>query len=115
MASHSQYLLYDERDSSAFQTGIRFAGGKAKPGVYQAYRLPFFVRHRGGRKVEVWGGIRAAGKGRQVTIQSRRGGKWRKLGNATTASGATSASASAWRARASARTASRRADAPASS
>jgi hypothetical protein len=33
----------------------------------------------------VWGGIRAAGKGRQVTVQSRRGGKWRRLGTATTA------------------------------
>ena len=85
VASHSQYLLYDEKDTGAFQTGIRFAGGKAKPGVYNAYRLPFFVRHRGGRKVEVWGGIRAAGAGRQVTIQSRRGGNWRKLGTATTA------------------------------
>jgi hypothetical protein len=84
VASHSQYLLYDEEGTSSFQTGIRFAGGKAKPGVYSAYRLPFFVRHRGGRKVEVWGGIRAAGAGRQVTIQSRRGGKWKKLGTATT-------------------------------
>ncbi len=85
VASHSQYLLYDEKDTGAFQTGIRFAGGKAKPGVYNAYRLPFFVRHRGGRRVEVWGGIRAAGAGRRVTIQSRRGGKWRKLGTARTA------------------------------
>jgi len=85
VASHSQYLLRDEPDNSSFQTGIRFADGKAKPGVYNAYRLPFFVRHRGGRKVEVWGGIRAAGAGRQVTIQSRRGGKWRKLGTARTA------------------------------
>ena len=36
--------------------------GKAKPGVYKAYRLPFFVRLRGARKIEVWGGVRAAGK-----------------------------------------------------
>ena len=85
VASHSQYLLRDERDTSGFQTGIRFHGGKAKPGVYNAYRLPFFVRLARRRKIEVWGGIRAAGAGRQVTIQSRRGGKWRKLGNATTA------------------------------
>ena len=85
VASHSQYLLYDEADTSGFQTGIRFSSGKAKPGVYSAYRLPFFVKHRGGRKVEVWGGIRAAGRGQRVTIQSRRGGKWHKLGSATTA------------------------------
>lgn len=84
VASHAQYLLYDDEDTSGFQTGIRFASGKAKPGVYRAYRLPFYVRLRGGRKVEVWGGVRAAGKGRTVTIQSRRGGKWRKLGTART-------------------------------
>ena len=33
----------------------------------------------------MWGGIRSAGRGRSVTIQSRRGGKWRELGTATTA------------------------------
>ena len=33
----------------------------------------------------MWGGIRAAGRGRRVTIQSQRGGKWRRLGRATTA------------------------------
>ena len=84
VASHSQYLLYDDSGTAGFQTGIRFVGGKAKPGVYNAYRLPFFVRHRGGRKIEVWGGIRASGRGSRVTIQSKRGGKWRRLGRATT-------------------------------
>lgn len=92
VVSHAQYLLRDEeaRGSgfsrySGFQSGIRFANGKAKKGVYNAYRLPFFVRRAGSRKVEVWGGVRAAGKGRRVTIQSRRGKKWRNLGRATTA------------------------------
>jgi hypothetical protein len=85
VVSTSQYLLRDERDTSGFQTGLRFAGGKAKPGVYSAYRLPFFVRLGHGRKIEAWGGIRSAGAGRSVTIQVRRGGKWRKLGGATTA------------------------------
>ena len=84
VVSYSQYLLRDEADRSGFQTGLRFNGGRAKPGVYKAYRLPFFVRLRGTRRVNVWGGIRAAGKGRRVTVQVRRGGKWRKLGNATT-------------------------------
>ncbi len=84
VASHSQYLLNDVEDTAGFQTGIRFAGGKVKPGVYKAYRLPLFVRLRGSRKVQVWGGIRAAEKGRRVTIQSKRGGKWRRLGRATT-------------------------------
>jgi hypothetical protein len=84
VASHAQYLLYDAKESAGFQTGIRFAGGKAKPGVYKAYRLPFFVRQRGARKIEVWGGVRAADEGQRITIQSRRGGKWRKLGTART-------------------------------
>ena len=65
--------------------GSGSTSGKAKPGVYNAYRLPFFVRLGRGRKIEVWGGFRSAGAGRTVTIQSRRGGKWRKLGTATTA------------------------------
>ena len=85
VASYSHYLLRDEQDRSGFQTGLRFHGGKAKPGVYKAYKLPFFVRKGHGRKIEVWGGIRSAGAGRTVTIQSRHGGKWRKLGGATTA------------------------------
>jgi hypothetical protein len=84
VASHSQYLLRDVQDTAGFQTGLRFAGGRAKPGVYKAYRLPLFVRHRGGRKIQVWGGTRAAGRGQRVTIQSKRGGKWRRLGRATT-------------------------------
>jgi hypothetical protein len=84
VVSHSQYLLRDVRDTAGFQTGIRFAGGKAKRGVYKAYRLPLFVRLRSARKIQVWGGIRAAGKGQRVTIQSKHGGKWRRLGRATT-------------------------------
>lgn len=84
VASHAQYLLYDAEDNASFQTGIRFAGGKAKPGVYNAYRLPFYVRKKGKRRVQAWGGIRAAGKGRRVTVQSRRKGKWKKVGTART-------------------------------
>jgi len=93
VASHAQYLLYDDKPSgsgfarySGFQTGIRFANGKAKPGVYKAYKLPFYVRRRGGRKVEVFGGVRAAGKGRKIVIQSKRGKrKWKRVGRARTA------------------------------
>jgi hypothetical protein len=84
VASHSQYLLRDVPDTAGFQTGLRFADGRAKRAVYKAYRLPLFVRLRGSRKVQVWGGIRAAGKGSRVTVQVKRGGKWRRLGRATT-------------------------------
>jgi hypothetical protein len=90
--SYAQYLLRDDGASgsgfarySGFQSGIRFADGKAKPGVYNAYRMPFFVRLRGRSKVQAWGGVRAAGSGRKVTVQFRRGGKWRTLGTARTA------------------------------
>ena len=92
VASHAQYLLYDDKPSgsgfarySGFQTGIRFANGRAKPGVYKAYRAPFYVRRRGGRKVEVWGGVRAAGRGRRVVIQSKRGKKkWKRVARTRT-------------------------------
>ena len=73
------------RTGAPSRPGSGSTSGKAKPGVYNAYRLPFFVRLGRGRKIEVWGGFRSAGAGRTVTIQSRRGGKWRKLGTATTA------------------------------
>lgn len=92
VASHAQYLLRDEELSgsgvarySGWQSGIRFANGRAKPGVYKAYRLPFYVRPRGGRRVEAWGGIRNQGRGVQVTIQSRLPKKkWRNVQRART-------------------------------
>ena len=114
VASHSQYLLRTTAGHSRLPDGIRFAGGKAKPGVYKAYRLPFFVRHRGGRKIEVWGGIRAAGRASRVTIQSKRGGKWRRLGRATTGKQRLLPQASGCRPPASGSTASRARATPAS-
>jgi len=88
--AHAQYLLTDEPASGSgfgryagFQTGIRFASGKKKKQVYRAYARPFYVRARG-RKVKAWGGIRAAGSGKKVVVQVKRGGKWRKLGRTKT-------------------------------
>jgi hypothetical protein len=90
--SHAQYLLTDDPLSGGgfsrygtFQTGIRFADGSKKRGVYTAYRYPFFVKQRGGRRVQAFGAVRSAGKGRKITVQVKRGGKWRKLGSARTA------------------------------
>ena len=77
--SWSHYLLIDdivnvegpEQDKfSRFQTGLRFEDGSAKPFVYDAYRLPIFVRLLSSSKVEVWGAARAL-PGASVRIEQR--------------------------------------------
>jgi hypothetical protein len=87
--SYSQYPLVDDRGGSGanstagFQSGLRFADGREKPGVYTAFELPFFVRHVSRSSVEVFGAVRAAEPGGGVVIESRRGGgSWRRLGTA---------------------------------
>jgi hypothetical protein len=59
--SYSQYLMFDDRPLFAFQTGLRFRSGRAKP-AFSAYRLPIVVHNRGRRGVYVWGRVRP-GKG----------------------------------------------------
>lgn len=73
--SYSQYPLVDDRTTSGFQSGLRFTGGKAKPGIYQEYKLPIFVRRTSGSGVSFWGGVRAADSGGTVTLYSRIGTK----------------------------------------
>ena len=46
-----------------FQLGLRFANGEAKPGVYDAFRMPAFMRLLQGGRVEIFGGLRAASGG----------------------------------------------------
>ncbi len=53
-----QYELVDERKASAFQTGLRFLDGRAKP-AYAAYRLPLWVSRQGSR-YRIWGQVRPA-------------------------------------------------------
>lgn len=67
--SVAQYELRDELRLSAFQTGLRFFRGGAKPSL-DAYRLPIWVTRAAGGKVRVWGQVRPAGAGAQVQIQS---------------------------------------------
>jgi hypothetical protein len=63
-----------------FQSGIKFENGRKKPGVYEAFRFPFFVRRLSGSKVEVFGGVRPTGPGAVVTVESRLGkGRWKRL------------------------------------
>jgi len=82
----SQFLLYDalpdfaaprgsQKYWSTFQTGLRFAGGRAKPSL-NSYRLPLFVPNpilASNRGVLVWGMLRAAPQGthQQAQIQWR--------------------------------------------
>jgi hypothetical protein len=84
LVSWSQYALLDDSsgagDFGGFQSGLRFENGEAKPGVYQAYLTPLFVRRLGSRTIEVWGGARAARAGQPIAIEARtRSSDWREL------------------------------------
>jgi hypothetical protein len=72
MKSYSQYLMYDDKPLFAFQTGLRFRSGKAKP-AYGAYRLPIVVHNRGRRGVSIWGRVRPGSGTRYVQLY--KGGK----------------------------------------
>jgi hypothetical protein len=73
--SYSQYPLVDDRTTSGFQSGLRFNNGNAKPGIYEEYKLPIFVRRTGSSSVSFWGGVRSADNGGSVTLFSRKGSK----------------------------------------
>jgi hypothetical protein len=83
VVTFAQYPLVDDPGRIAgFQSGLRFHSGKQKPGVFAAFRRPFFARQSGSR-VELFGAVRAAGGG-SVTLQTRTGkGKWTTLRNAS--------------------------------
>jgi hypothetical protein len=71
----AQYELRDERDPRAFQTGLRFRSGKAKPAL-AAYRLPIWVTRRGS-STRIWLQVRPMsrlGGTQQVTIQYKKKG-----------------------------------------
>ena len=67
VSSFSQYLMLDEEPVWAFQSGLHYRDGRAKPAL-AAYRLPIVVR-RVGRGVVVWGRIPHGGS-RRVTIDA---------------------------------------------
>lgn len=67
--SYSQYLMYDDKPLFAFQTGLRFRKGKAKP-AYSAFRLPIVVHSRGRRGVYIWGRVRPGTGTRYVQLYS---------------------------------------------
>ena len=89
--SYSQYTLRDDppRQSSSnfvkwssFQMGLRFHNGRKKPGVYDAFPMPAFVRLLGGSRVEVFGGLRAERPGRARIAARVQGGRYRSVGSA---------------------------------
>jgi hypothetical protein len=89
VASYSQYTLRDDaprRGSrfvkwSGWQAGLRFRDGRAKPGVYKAFRMPLFVNSRGPNSVEVFGALRPASGG-TARVESRPpGGSYRLRGS----------------------------------
>jgi hypothetical protein len=76
----SQYQLRDEpavstappaERYSLFQSGLRFVDGSPKPGVYDAYRSPLWVRVTGRASVEVWGVARPLEAGSTVQVEER--------------------------------------------
>lgn len=80
MATYSQYLINDDTALKSFQSGLRFSNGKAKPGVYNAYRLPLVVVSRGPSSVLVWGKLRdGSANATSVEIQSDDGSGFKTL------------------------------------
>jgi hypothetical protein len=89
VATYSQYTLYDDPPRSgggplrwsSWQSGLRFRDGRAKSRVYDAFRMPLFVRSRGANAVEVWGGMRSLSGGSAQVESSPRGGSYRTRGS----------------------------------
>ena len=79
VASYSQYSCVDD---DFWQSGLCFADGRAKRRVYDAFRMPLFVRSLGGNAVEVFGGLRTPGGSAQVESQAP-GASYRSLGSAS--------------------------------
>ena len=62
---------------TGWQSGVRFADGKAKPAL-AAFRRPFFARRLSRRSVRLWGQVRP-GDGHRVTVERRVGSRWRAV------------------------------------
>ena len=78
--SVAQYKLVDDVSPASFQSGLRFADGRAKPG-YAAYRLPIWVTRR-----QIYGQLRPARNGTRQVVRiqvRRRGGAFRTVKTVT--------------------------------
>ncbi len=67
-------------DDDFWQSGLYFADGRAKRKVYDAFRMPLFVRSLGRNAVEVFGGLRTPGGSARVESQAP-GASYRSLGS----------------------------------
>jgi hypothetical protein len=88
LRSFAQYELFDERDTGAFQTGLRFDDGRAKSGL-DAYRLPVWAFKRSGYNY-VWAMVRPArGEPQSATVEyyDARSRKWRRVRTVTVSGG----------------------------
>lgn len=79
VATYAQYTL---RDNAAWQSGLRLANGRPKGQVYEAFRMPLFVRSLGGNRVEVFGALRTASGGTAQVESKPPGGRYRSRGSA---------------------------------
>lgn len=81
VATYSQYLLLDDPEIPnvvSFQTGLRFANGEKKPGVYEAFQTPMVVfKTAKSNKVTIWGCLRAKTSGTaSAEVQIKSGSDW---------------------------------------
>ena len=68
---------------SSWQAGLRFRNGKPKkPHVYEAFRLPVFVRTLSANRVEVFGGRRTLAGGTAQIEAKAPGASYRSVGSA---------------------------------
>lgn len=88
VVAFSQYLLRDDDNTSdgrhgGFETGLRFADGRAKPAL-AGFRLPLAARKRKDGRVSLWGLVRPATGPTTVQLQVSSGGGFRTLRTVTT-------------------------------
>lgn len=79
VATYSQYLIVDDADLAAFQTGLFFNDGTPKPGVLAAFQTPMVaMTTRSKNRVSIWGGARANTSSRvSIEIQYANGAEWK--------------------------------------
>jgi hypothetical protein len=80
VATYAQYQLCD---NDFWQSGLRRENCLPKRRVYQAFRMPLFVRARGRNRVEVFGALRSAVGGRAQVESKAPGGRYRSRGSAS--------------------------------
>jgi hypothetical protein len=99
VVAFSQYLLTDSAPGvpGGFESGLRFADGRAKPSL-RAFRLPLAVARTTRSKVSIWGLVRpATGATRATITYADRGRSFKKLRTVTTNSRGYFTVRSTWR------------------